>query len=265
MIGEQASRSLRFQLRNSAFKASAIPCIRTPCRLQYDLSIDGYLPGDDNRLTVDDDFIEKGSKHCLLIRHATTDMAGTLCGQIDPPLNTSGKEQAAALGRLLRLCSVQRLYASDLRRAVETALPLAALWNIPILERADLREISFGLWEGKSWAEIRDSGRDITAMETLPEFAAPEGETFACFRNRILQALEQIIDDSGRDTVAIVAHLGVLRVILSEVASKHPDWDPKRRIDYCAVYRFRVTGRSMELIGELKANAEETNAVHRTE
>jgi alpha-ribazole phosphatase len=192
------------------------------------------------------------SQELFLIRHAITDMAGTLCGQIDPSLNAMGRAQASSLALLLRNRRVLRLYTSDLQRAAQTARPLAELWGVPSVKRADLREISFGSWEGKRWSEVRASGPDITAMERSPELGAPGGETFACFRTRILLALKRTIADSSGCTTAIVTHLGVMRVILTELTLTSAIWDPQQRIDYCAVYRFRVTGSSLVLLDELK-------------
>jgi broad specificity phosphatase PhoE len=181
-------------------------------------------------------------------------MAGTLCGQIDPSLNTMGREQASSLALLLRNWKVLRLYTSDLQRAAQTAHPLAELWGIPVVKKADLREISFGSWEGKRWSEVRASGPNITAMESSPELGAPGGETFACFRTRILLALKRTIADSSGYTSAIVTHLGVMRVILTELTSTSAIWNPQQRIDYCAVYRFRVSGSSLILLDELKTS-----------
>src|ERR1700685_2736802 len=104
------------------------------------------------------------SQALLLIRHAITDMSGTFCGQSDPPLNLMGIAQARALALLAAGWNVRRLYTSDLRRAVQTAEPLADLWKIPIEPRSGFREISFGHWEGKRWAEIRDEEPDITKL-----------------------------------------------------------------------------------------------------
>lgn len=184
----------------------------------------------------------------LLIRHAVTDMAGTLCGQADPPLNATGRAQANALARSLQGWSVSRLYTSDLQRALQTAQPLAQLWKIPIVARADLREISFGAWEGKRWSEIHSSGPDIRAMESLPEWAAPDGEAFASFRNRVRRAMREVLAAPGGERTAIVAHLGVIRVLLSDLDPTNSTWDSGQRIDYCAVYRILISGESSELL-----------------
>lgn len=175
-------------------------------------------------------------------------MAGTLCGQADPPLNATGKEQANALAASLKGWNVQRLYASDLQRAIQTAIPLAELWNVALEPRIDLREISFGAWEGKRWSEIRAHWPGRGTMESWPDLCAPTGETFASFRGRILRALNEIIAERADETIAMVLHLGVIQVMLRELSSPGRIRDLNQRIDYCAVYRIRIDGSSSELV-----------------
>jgi broad specificity phosphatase PhoE len=176
----------------------------------------------------------------FLIRHAATDMNGTLCGQSDPPLNAMGRTQAGALAGLLGSWKVRRLYASDLQRAVQTARPLGELWRIPVEARSAFREISFGDWEGRSWSQIRAEEPDIANMDSSSEFCAPGGETFDCFRDRVLRAFKETLAECHGQTTAIVTHLGVMRVILKELSSVNSSWNPWQRIDLCSVYRIHL-------------------------
>lgn len=196
--------------------------------------------------------LDHSPQQLFLIRHAATDMTGRLCGQIDPPLNAMGREQASALEVQLRRWNVRRLYASDLQRAVETAQALAKSWDIPIVPRSDLREISLGAWEGRRWSEIRAAGPDIKSLESSPELCAPGGETFACFRDRSLRALKEIVAECNGHLGAVVTHLGVIRVVLNELSSANRVWEPQQSIDHCSVYRIRISGAVLELAGELK-------------
>jgi broad specificity phosphatase PhoE len=173
----------------------------------------------------------------LLIRHASTAMTGTLCGQLNPPLNALGREQATALAPLLRKWNVRRLYASDLQRAIQTAQPLAELWGIPIMARSDLREISFGTWEGKRWSEVRALTPDIAALESS-------------FRHRVLRALSGIVAECDGQLTAIVTHLGVMRVIFNEFSSTNQASAPLRTIDHCSVFAIRVDGSVLEPLEE---------------
>ena len=183
----------------------------------------------------------------LLIRHGITDMAGTLCGQSDPPLNEEGHKQAKALASLLESAPVGRLYSSDLQRAVQTALPLADAWNIAAISRKDLREISFGDWEGKRWAEIRSTFPHASNMDSSA-FCATRGETFAAFRARVLRAVRHIVAESSGACTAVVTHLGVIRVLLGELFPPGTHWNTEKRIEYCAVYCIRRSKGSSELL-----------------
>ncbi len=174
-------------------------------------------------------------------------MAGTLCGQADPPLNSEGSKQASALAALLSGWNVRRIYSSDLQRALQTAVPLAESWKIPVKARTDLREISFGAWEGKKWSEIDTDARRMWSFESSPDLSAPGGETFASFRDRVLRAFSAITSDANGDVAAVIAHLGVIRTILSELRVEGPLWNPQQRIGYCAVYRLRIGAHSTEL------------------
>jgi broad specificity phosphatase PhoE len=168
---------------------------------------------------------------------------------VDPPLNATGREQANALAVSLKSRNIHRLYASDLRRALQTALPLAVLWESTIKARSDLREISFGAWEGKRWSDVRADQPKVPAMESSFELSAPGGEPFGLFRDRTLHALSEIVADLGSSqAAAIVTHLGVIRLILSELRLAGTIWDPQQRIGYCAVYRIRIDGDCCELL-----------------
>ncbi len=184
----------------------------------------------------------------LVIRHARTDMSGTLCGQSDPPLNALGREEAKALAQVLRDWNVRRLYASDLQRAVQTAQPLAELWDVPIESRTAFREISFGDWEGRDWSEISAGVPDIRAMESSPAFCAPGGETFGSFRKRVLKALKETAKESSGQVTAIVTHLGVIRVTLEALSSAECAWNPRERIDPCSIYRIQADGMFQKLL-----------------
>ncbi|MBV8569424.1 MAG: histidine phosphatase family protein [Acidobacteriaceae bacterium] len=182
----------------------------------------------------------------MLIRHASTDMAGTLCGQSDPPLNAAGIKESESLAQRLQMSSVPyRLYASDLKRAMQTAQPIAKLLRISIMARAGLREMDFGEWEGKRWAQIAGNNSGTMGIEALFDVGPPGGETFARFRKRVLQTLGEVITESKGQPVAIVTHLGVMVTILGEFAAATDVWTPPR-IDYCGVCSIGIKADVLE-------------------
>jgi len=152
----------------------------------------------------------------LFLRHAETDMAGTFCGHSDPPLNARGSAQARELIARLRGERLDAIRSSDLRRAVETAAPLAQAFGIPLTVISSLREMHFGDWEGLTWAEIeqRDPAYARQWSNAFPALPAPAGETFSAFESRIVAEVEALLRDAEHGRIAVVTHAGVLRVVL---------------------------------------------------
>jgi alpha-ribazole phosphatase/probable phosphoglycerate mutase len=182
-----------------------------------------------------------------LIRHGITDMAGTLCGGSDPPLNQTGREQAALLALSLRDHNFRRLYTSDLRRAIQTAEVLGQAWGTDAVVVRQLRERHFGLWEGRSWSQIVVDNPGILRPEVPLEFSTPEGESFDCFRQRVLAAFARIAAECNGEPTAVVTHLGVILLAITELHSTHDAGRLPERIGYCSVHSvtFTTDGRSL--------------------
>ena len=67
-----------------------------------------------------------------LLRHAQTDLHGCFCGHSDPSLSVRGQEQLPAIIRSLSHIEPHAIWSSDLRRAVETAEPIAKHFGLKI-------------------------------------------------------------------------------------------------------------------------------------
>ncbi|GLV56746.1 alpha-ribazole phosphatase [Dictyobacter sp. S3.2.2.5] len=157
-----------------------------------------------------------------LVRHGVTDWnsQGRLCGQHDVPLSDEGASQARWVGDQLRSRPLVALYASDLRRTRQTASILAHQLPEPLVVQtsAAWRELSFGAWEGLTYAEVSERYPDQLGFFTQPvQFSPPGGETFAALQQRVQKALAQLVRDSLRlpsGELALVSHAGPLRVLL---------------------------------------------------
>ena len=174
----------------------------------------------------------------LFIRHAETDLAGTFCGHSDPPVNSTGREQIAALIASLAGQSFDAIYTSDLRRAVETATAFA----VPIVKSSRLREIHFGKWEGLTWAEIeqRDPAYAQSWVKSFPALPAPGGEVFESFERRIVDKVNHLISLAGSQRIAVVTHAGVMRVVLRTFL-KHTEQEALDRTkSYCSSFRLTL-------------------------
>jgi len=153
----------------------------------------------------------------LLVRHGVTDWntARRYQGQTDTPLNAEGRRQARLLARTLAGETVDTLYASDLKRAMETAVILAETLGVHVESTKALREMRFGVLEGRTWAEAQASDPEMLAAwladrDTPP----PGGETQTAFTARIADFLDTIRREHDGQTVLLTAHGGPLKEII---------------------------------------------------
>jgi alpha-ribazole phosphatase len=172
----------------------------------------------------------------IFIRHAETDLAGTFCGQTDPPLNERGHQQVAALVIELEGTPIDAIYSSDLRRAHATAQAIAHCRGLICHLRPALREIDFGVWEGLTWNEIeqRDAAFAEAWSRNFPALTAPDGERFADFERRVLTAVSELSAEPMQHTV-VVTHAGVLRLILERLCNVAPEMAWERSRQFCSI------------------------------
>lgn len=152
-----------------------------------------------------------------LLRHAEIDRSSPrrFLGQSDLPLNENGIEQARRLGDALAPISFTRIFASPLRRAMQTAMLATGCSPGDIEPVAALREINLGAWEGLTVAEVqqRFPGGYEARGRNLARYRPAEGESFADLADRALPALLEIASSTD-GAVLIVAHAGVNRALL---------------------------------------------------
>lgn len=179
-------------------------------------------------------------KGLIFIRHAETDLAGTFCGHSDPPVNSRGQIQIHEMVSRLSPEPFDAVYSSDLRRAMETAAPLARTFALPIITSDRLREIHFGDWESLSWTEIErhDATSARRWMEAFPAITAPNGESFAHFEQRILVEVHHLLSLAENKRIAVVTHGGVMRVVLRNLLGHNEEqaWDLTK--PYCSSFGY---------------------------
>jgi 2,3-bisphosphoglycerate-dependent phosphoglycerate mutase len=151
------------------------------------------------------------------IRHGETDwnLQQRFQGQIDVPLNATGREQAARLAARLAPSPADLLFSSDLLRALETAEPLAAAWALPAQPLPGLREQSFGVLEGLDLPTVQAEHGDLWArwLQHHADFALPGGESLREFHARVMDAVRELASAHSGRHLAIVTHGGVLDML----------------------------------------------------
>jgi probable phosphoglycerate mutase len=158
------------------------------------------------------------STRLLLIRHGATILTAEdrFAGSTEVELSNEGREQASRLGERISSLPIAAVYASPLGRTLETARFVAAPRELSVIERAGLREIDHGHWEGLRRSDVEQSFADeYAAWEEDPfTFAPSGGESGVSVMARALPAIREIVTSHTGQTVAVVSHKATIRLIL---------------------------------------------------
>lgn len=153
----------------------------------------------------------------LVIRHGDVDppRGCPVYGDLDVPLSELGLRQSQAAAERLAGRSIDAIYSSDLSRAVHLAQRLGATRPelAPGVDRR-LREIHRGHWAGLPVAEIeaRWPGEWDRYCASKNLLTPPGGESIAAQALRVGAALDELATQFAGRTVAVCAHLWVLRI-----------------------------------------------------
>jgi probable phosphoglycerate mutase len=157
-----------------------------------------------------------------LIRHGQTvfNAEGRLQGRLDSPLTDLGRDQARAVGALLRarlgsVAASASLESSPQGRAMATAAIMAEALGVRGEVRADerLREVSLGVWEGLTPAQITARWPGLWRSSVRENWAdrCPDGESFEAAQARLRDWLAAAPSDQTRIAVSHGVSIGILR------------------------------------------------------
>ena len=155
----------------------------------------------------------------LLVRHAESagNAARIVQGWRDEPLTEQGLTQAAAVADRLAAYEphVTAVYSSPLSRARDTAAPLAAALELPLVENTDLREYCYGEAEGLLWAQIEE--RFGLTLGQWGRGTLPGEEGPSVFEKRVDVCMTELAERHEHDIAAVVTHGGVITRIVARV------------------------------------------------
>jgi probable phosphoglycerate mutase len=161
------------------------------------------------------------------------------------PLNGLGRHQARQTAAWLRRRPIERIISSDMMRATATAEHLAGTLGLPVETDPRLRELSFGIFEGKKISDCEKEYPDIVARWHSGDydFAAPGGETRRELMART-RAMLDVLMGAPEEHIAVFTHGGTLNALHTHIIeSAHPS--PREHIH--RVFRFSNASVSMAL------------------
>ncbi len=149
----------------------------------------------------------------LLARHGETDWnrENRFQGHADPPLNETGRAQAAELAAALANEPLAAVYSSPLRRAFETAQIVAAPHGLEPVSVDALREVDVGSWQGLTRAEIEERFPEQFARWLDYEQGWEDGESYDEMGQRVLAALLELAARHEGERILAVSHGGPVR------------------------------------------------------
>ena len=165
--------------------------------------------------------------YCLRHGESTYNAEGRIQGQSDVPLSEFGRRQGEAAAAALAHLPIDAVYSSPLRRAMQTARPLAETLGLSIRTDARLMEVHAGVFQDRLRSELEDLYPEVLARWRGgdPDFAIPGGESRRFLMQRGLQVFQEI-RETGLGNVVVVTHGGLLSAVLKSLleipAQRHP-------------------------------------------
>jgi broad specificity phosphatase PhoE len=155
----------------------------------------------------------------FLVRHAEVEekYRRVFGGRLDMGLSPRGQEQATVLADYLRRFRIEAIYASPMKRVQQTLAALRTHQTAVPRVVDDLQEIDFGAWTGLRWEEVHERF-NLSAfdwLEHLDTGRIPQAETGQQVRRRVEPCLGRILRAHPGQTIAVVCHGGVIRMMLA--------------------------------------------------
>lgn len=189
----------------------------------------------------------------VIVRHGETawNRETRIQGQMDIGLNARGHWQAARTGQALLEEGIDAVYSSDLARAADTAAAIARACQLPWTTDEGLRERHFGRFQGLTHDEIAAHwpAEARRWRERDPDYGPEGGEVLQQFYDRSVGAIERLARRHPGQTIAVVAHGGVLDCFYR--AATHVGLSTPRtwQIANASINRLFLSSEGLGLVG----------------
>jgi len=176
-----------------------------------------------------------------LLRHGEPEGNDGFRGHSDFVLTAKGWQQMRE-ATALRPAPWQAIVTSPLKRCAEFASELATELGFAAHVEHDLREMSFGDWEGVSFEGVRERWPDLLQAFSRDPTAAtpPNGESLQQLADRVLPVWDELIERHRGQHVLLVAHGGVNRVILGRILAMAHSALTRVQVPYAGLSRVQI-------------------------
>jgi probable phosphoglycerate mutase len=159
----------------------------------------------------------------VLVRHGATAhtadkrFSGGLASS-NPGLNDEGRAQVREVADWLAPLgeAVEAVVTSPVRRTRESAEILAERLSLDLVEEPGFAEMEFGVWDGLTFAEVRDRyPGEVQAWLGSLDVAPPGGESFREVEARVLAGLQRVVERYAGRTVLVVSHVTPIKTLVA--------------------------------------------------
>ena len=152
----------------------------------------------------------------ILVRHGLPVRREVVEGPADPELSVEGQDQSARLANYLATESIAAIYSSPMKRAFQTAEPLAVKTNLPISIVDDVAEYDRLSNEYIPIEELR-AANDERWHKLVAGGWQSDSDTLDNFRHRVVSSLEQLISQHASQRIVVTCHGGVINQYIAHV------------------------------------------------
>lgn len=162
------------------------------------------------------------ARRIYVIRHGSTELneEGRIRGTCNVQLSELGWKEVFSLAERLRESNIERIFCSDLDRAVNTAGAIAAAVHAPVTKTELLRPWNVGDYTGRVSSTVTPKMERLA--RSTPNVPAPNGESFNTFKHRAFAGVRTALAGSERRPLALVTHHRVERLLAAWSAEGQP-------------------------------------------
>jgi len=157
----------------------------------------------------------------VLVRHGQTEWnkEERFRGRVNIDLDEVGIRQARATAERLARWEVAAIYSSPLKRAMATAEAIAQRLGLQVEMLDGLNDMHFGVWQGLSIPDARKNYSELFKIwrNSPQQVRIPQGETLDEVQNRVVATIDHLVTKHENETVALVTHRVVCKVLLCHV------------------------------------------------
>ncbi len=192
----------------------------------------------------------------ILVRHGQTawNKEEIFRGRIDIDLDKTGIAQAKLLAQTLGDLQINAVYSSPLKRALNTATPIANYHQIEVSIDDHFIDINYGNWEGKSNEEVKETFKDLYQkwIKDPHLLRIPDGETLEEVRIRAVIGLNQILDKHKGETITIVSHRVVNKMLICALLGLDNScfWQIKQDTACFSIFNYENNNATLTLHNE---------------